>query len=83
MLIAFETYRTETLQIKGETFTVTFTKRKDGEEYAVFAVNDSGSKRWRAFYTSETADDFNTSTGQQLADEVLKVLQSDVSNGLI
>jgi hypothetical protein len=80
-IIAFEIYRTEALTFNGERFTVSFTKRKDGEEYALFAVNDARTKSWRGFYSVETAADFKASTGQQLEDEVYKVLKGDVERG--
>ena len=82
-LISFHIYRTESIKLKDEQFTVYFSKRTDGEEYALFAVNDSKSKSWRAFYTPEVASDFKQSTGQKLEEEVYKVLQSDIESGII
>jgi hypothetical protein len=79
-LIAFHIYRTECLVLKGEEFTVTFTKRSDQEEYALFAVNAAGSKSWRAFYTPEVAIDFKGSTGRALEDEVYEVLKGDIES---
>ena len=80
-LITFHIYRTELLTLKGEKFTVTFTKRSDQEEYALFAINATGSKSWRAFYSSEIANDFKQSTGRALEDEVYEVLKSDIERG--
>jgi len=80
-LIAFEIYRTEVLVFNGERFTVSFSKRKDTEEFALFAVNDERTKSWRGFYSPETAADFVASTGQQLEDEVYKVLRGDIERG--
>ncbi len=82
-LISFSIYRTESVTLKGEKFTVCFSKRTDGEEYALFAVNDSGTKNWRAFYSSDVASDFAASTDGKLEDEVYKVLKSDIEHGLI
>lgn len=82
-LISFNVYRTESLTLNGESFTVSFTKRTDGEEYALFAVNDARTKSWRGFYSSEIAADFKHSTGQKLEDEVYKVLRGDLERGLV
>lgn len=82
-IIAFETYRTENITINGESFTVHFTKRKDGEEYALFAVNDDRTKNWRGFYSAETAVDFTRSTGRRLEEEVYSVLKGDIERGHI
>jgi len=81
VMIAFEIYRTEVFTFNGEQFTVQFTKRKDGEEYALFAVNDLGTKSWRGFYSPETAADFLESSGQKLEEEVYSVLKGDVECG--
>lgn len=82
-LISFHKYRTESIELKGEHFTVYFSKRTDGDEYALFAVNDSKSKSWRAFYTPEVASDFEQATGQKLEEEVSRVLQSDIESGTL
>lgn len=79
--ISFEVYRTEVLTISGEQFTVSFAKRKDEEEYAMFAVNGNRTKSWKAFYSAEAAADFAVCTGQSLEDEVYKVLKGDVARG--
>lgn len=80
-IIAFENYRSEKITINGESFTVHFSKRKDGEEYALHAVNDDGTKNWRGFYSAETAADFTRSTGQKLGEGVYSVLQDDIDRG--
>ncbi len=80
-LIAFEIYRTEVIVFNEDRFTVSFSKRKDGEEFALFAVNDDRTKRWSGFYSAETAADFAMSTGQRLEDEVYQVLRGDLERG--
>lgn len=80
-LIAFDIYRTELIVFNGECFTVNFSKRKDAEEFALFAVNDDRTKRWKGFYSAETAADFAVSTGQRLEDEVYRVLMGDIESG--
>ncbi len=82
-LIAFEIYRIENIAIKGESFTVRFTKRRDKEEYELHAANDSGTKNWKGSYSSETAADFAHSTGRQLEEEVYAVLKGDIDRGSI
>lgn len=82
-IIAFEIYRTENISINGDAFTVRFAKRKDGEEYALFAVNENKTKSWRGFYSPETAADFKHSTGRQLEEEVYAVLKGDIERGHI
>ena len=77
-LIAFQTYREETIELQGEKFTVRFTKRKDQEEYALFATNANGTKNWRGFYTSEVARAFNLTTSKKLEEAVYEVLRSDI-----
>jgi hypothetical protein len=80
-IITFEIYRTEVLTISGEQFTVSFAKRKEEDEYALFAVNGNRTKSWRAFYSAEAAANFAVCTGQSLEDEVYKVLKGDVVRG--
>jgi hypothetical protein len=79
-IIAFEIYRTENIAIKGETFAICFSKRKSGEEYALFAVNDAQTKRWRGFYSPETAADFARVTGLPLEKEVYAIFKADIEN---
>lgn len=81
-LIAFHIYRTEFLELNHEKYIVHFTKRNDQEEYALFAKSESSAKNWRCFYSSETAADFNRSTGRELAEEVYEVLKGDIERGL-
>jgi hypothetical protein len=80
-IIAFEIYRTEVFAFNEERFTIQFAKRKDAEEYALFAVNDAKTKSWKGFYSPETAADFLVSTGQHLEDEVFRVLRGDIERG--
>ena len=82
-LIAFHIYRTEVLDLKGEKYTVRFTKRNDQEEYALFAANEPGTKSWRCFYSPEVAEDFKRSTGRELEEEVYAVLKGDIERGLV
>jgi hypothetical protein len=82
-LIAFEIYRTEALTLNGEEYTVRFAKRKDHEQYALFADNDIGTKSWRCFYSPEVAADFKRSTGKALESEVYSVLKGDIQRGII
>ncbi len=77
-LLAFQTYREETIELQGEKFTVRFTKRKDQEEYALFATNAVGTKNWRGFYTLEVATEFNLITDKKLEEAVYQVLGSDI-----
>ena len=77
-LIAFQTYREETIELQGEKFTLRFTKRKDQEEYALFATNAGGTKNWRGFHTPEVAREFNLITGKKMEEAVYKVLRSDI-----
>ena len=73
-LLAFNIYRTEKLNLTGELFTINFTRRNDGQEFAIHALNQSGSKNLRVSFTKETADDFSILQGDDLATEVYKVL---------
>lgn len=82
-LIAFEIYRTENITIKGESFTVRFTKRRDREEYELHAANDAGTKNWKGSYSSETATDFALSTGLQLEEGVYAILKGEIDRGNI
>ncbi len=82
-ILSFQIYRTESIEINRERFTVYLSKRTDIEAYELFAVNDSKSKSWRASYTSEVAFDFNQATNQSLADEIYKLFRSDVENNVL
>jgi len=79
-LYAYSIYRTETIEFKGEAFTVNFMKRKDGEEYKLIAVNDEGTKRFSGEYSRETADAFENINGSDLADEVYVVLRARIES---
>lgn len=76
--IIFEVYRVEQLEFNGDLFIVQFAKRKDAEEYALFARNEPGDKVARAFYSRETAIDFSHSTGHELEDEVYDLLRGEL-----
>lgn len=80
-IIAFEIYRSEEISINGETFRVNFSKRKDAEEYALFAVSSDRTKSWRGFYSAETAADFERSHGETLEKEMYAVLRGDIESG--
>lgn len=82
-ILSFQIYRTESIELNGERFTVYFSKRIDTEAYELFAVNDSKSKSWRAAYTREVAFDFNQATDQNLAEEIYKLFRSDVENNVL
>lgn len=77
-LIAFHVYRTETLELKGNQYTVSFTKRSDQEEYALFAVNANKLKSWHAFYSREVAEDFKKSTDHVLEYKVYEILKCEI-----
>lgn len=77
-LIAFHVYRTETLELKGNQYTVSFTKRSDQEEYALFAVSANKLKSCHAFYSREVAEDFKKSTDHALEDKVYKILEYEI-----
>lgn len=82
-LIAFDIYRTEALTLNADKYVVRFAKRKDREEYALFANNEAGTKSWRCFYSPEVAADFKRSTGKELETEVYSVLKDDIERGII
>jgi hypothetical protein len=82
-LIAFEIYRTEKLTLNADKYIVRFTRRKNGEEYALFADNETATKSWRCFYTPEVAVDFERSTGETLEAEVYSVLRGDIERGIV
>ena len=82
-LIAFDIYRTEALTLNADKYVVRFGKRKDREEYALFANNEAGTKSWRCFYSPEVAADFKRSTGKELETEVYSVLKDDIERGII
>ena len=81
-LIAFQTYRTERLQINGDLFTVQFTKRKGRPDvYALFAINDDTTKSWQCFYSGKTANEFEKTAGNRLEELICAVLNGDVDRG--
>lgn len=82
-IIAFEIYRTENMTINGECIRVNFTQRKDLDEYALFAVNGSGTKRWSGFYSAATATEFTHCTGLEMEEEVYSILRIDIEQGLV
>ena len=73
-IISFEIYKTKNTHIHGELFLVFFAKRKDREEYALFAENIDKSIGWSGFYSKEAASELEASTEQQLAEHILKTL---------
>lgn len=81
-LIAFNIYRTETLTLNEEKYLVRFAKRNDDEEYALFADNESRTKRWRCFYSPEVAANFMRSTGKALETEVYLVLRDKIEGDI-
>lgn len=77
-LLAFSIYRTERLNFNGEVFTIYFTEHKDGQEFAVKALNQSGTKNLKGSFTKETAIHFSKLGGDDLATEVYKILKSEL-----
>lgn len=82
-LIAFHIYRTEVLTLNADKCVVRFSKRKDREEYALFANNEIGTKSWSCFYSPEVAADFQRTTGEELEAKVYSVLKGDIERGLV
>lgn len=76
-IIAFEIYQTKALTLMGDEFMVHFTKRKDGEEYALFAVNSSKTQNWQRFYSPKTAAYLNSCTRQMLESKVESIIRGD------
>lgn len=81
-LIAFHIYRIETLTLNADKYVVRFSKRKDCEEYALFANSETGTKNWRCFYSPEIAADFQRTTGEELETIVYSILKEDIESGL-
>lgn len=82
-LIAFDIYQTERMVFEGNRHTVNFTKRKDGEEYALVAVNDATGKSWRCSYSAEAAADFRNLQATDLANKVYELRRIDIARGAI
>lgn len=76
-LIAFEIYRTEELVLNGYEYTVFFSKRRDTQEYEIFAVNHDKTKSIRGSYSAETAKDFKSYTGNDLQEAVYNILKDE------
>lgn len=77
-IIAMQTYRTETLEVDGQTCVVRFHKRKDGQEYLLTATNEATGKTRNAYYSQETADDFARQNGEELEVSVFELLRNAV-----
>lgn len=78
-LIAFDVFRTEKLDVDGETYTVYFSKRRDGEETKISAIPDQGNNKGVVIHFSmEGASDFYAARGHPLSDEVVELLAEEV-----
>ncbi|WP_304352057.1 hypothetical protein [Comamonas testosteroni] len=76
-LVPFDIYRTESLKLNGEQFTVHFSKSNNDEAYELFAINNDESKNLRASFSSDTAANFSQlHAGRQLEDLVYKILRT-------
>ena len=74
-LIAFEVYRTIAIKFNEEDVVIRLSKRKDFDEYALFAENKNGTKRWHCSYPLEMAVDLNKSTEQELNIKISSIIQ--------
>lgn len=77
-LIPFEIYRKEVLILNGQEYTVSFSRRFDGEEHQIFAVNFEGNRSIRGSFSTEMADDFTHYTGNDLQKAVYNILKDEL-----
>jgi hypothetical protein len=82
-LIGFQIYQTENINIQEKDYTIRFSLSNDGSEYALLVSNPSMEREAKYFFTKETADDFKLYNQVELKEEVVKIIQSDIENGLI
>lgn len=78
-IIAMTTYRTEALLVDGQTCTVRFHKRKDGEEFLLTATNEATGKTRNGHYTKETATMFAQQHGAELEKTVQDILIEQIT----
>lgn len=77
-IISMSIYRTETLTISGDAYTVQFTSTSDGQDHALMVSNDKSNKQGKYHFSSDVANDLKHYHGKELADEVLKIIKGDI-----
>lgn len=79
-LLSYNIYRTESILLSQNPYTVRFALSADGREYVLFVSNDFTQQQTKYRFTSEVANDFKHHHSEKLADEVFKIIEDDVKN---
>jgi len=79
-LIEMEIYRTKSININNNQYTIRFAVNKDESEYTMFVSNETDQKQSKYSFQKETADNFGKVTGEELKELVESFIRT---NGII
>jgi hypothetical protein len=78
--IAYDFYRTENIVIKEVPYTIRFAISKDKSEYVLFVSNNQNNEQKKYSFSEETADDYKHYHGENLSNEVFKLITGAVES---
>ncbi len=82
-LLSLNIVRTENLNINGQSYTLRFAKSQDEQEFQFLLSNDSSHKQASCHVSKETANDFETQTGEDIVSLVTDVFKNDIDAGKV
>lgn len=67
--------------VSGNSFTIRFAENVD--EFVIFVSNDSSGKQNKYHFERDTASDFKHYHGENLHNQILEIIRSDIQNGIV
>ncbi|MBW3529161.1 hypothetical protein KO533_21710 [Shewanella sp. NKUCC05_KAH] len=80
-LTSFNVTKTFPMIVSDNNYTIRFAENID--EFVIFVSNDSNGKQSKYHFERDTASDFKYYHGEELHDQVLEIIRSDIQNGTI
>ncbi|MGG7094574.1 hypothetical protein ACN0IJ_13140 [Shewanella indica] len=80
-LTSFNITKTFPMVVSGNSYTIRFAENID--EFVIFVSNDSNGKQNKYHFERDTASDFKHYRGEDLHNQVLEIIRSDIQNGIV
>lgn len=80
-LIGFNITKTFPMVVSDNSYTIRFAENVD--EFVIFVSNDSNGKQNKYHFDRDTASDFKHYHDEDLHNQVLEIIRSDIQNGIV
>ncbi|MEI8609955.1 hypothetical protein P4S70_13580 [Enterovibrio sp. Hal110] len=80
-LTSFNITKTFPMIVSGNSYTIRLAENVD--EFVIFVSNDSNGKQNKYHFERDTASDFKHYHGEDLHNQVLEIVRSDIQNGIV